>query len=96
MNGRTFLILATVCNPDFPKEAKDVYNFVEFIAIDPNITYIDEVSGRTRYKEFAPAKIVNPKDAEERYCEEWRMMENTNLRSKTFLVDLVNKGVVRY
>lgn len=96
MGTRTFLILGTHYTKDFPKEQKDVYNFVIFIEIDPNVTYRDEVTERMRYKEYAPVPIKDPKTDEEKYCEVWRKMENTNLRSKSFLLKLIRDGVVVY
>ena len=96
MNNRTFLILGVVYVKEFGQPTgKDIYNACEFIEIDPDVTYLDEITGRRKHKEYAP-KPIEAKNEEERYYEAWRKMENTNIRSKEYLLDLIDKGIINY
>jgi hypothetical protein len=96
MGNRTFLILGVVYVREFGKQNfRDLYNPIEFIEIDPNVTFVDEITGRTRYKEIAPNPIAANTE-EEKYYEEWRKMEGTNLRTREYLDGLLADGKIKY
>lgn len=96
MNGRTFEILSVLNVQEFARPTgKDIYNCIEFVEIDPDVTYVDEITGRRKHKKYAP-KPIEAKSEEERYYEAWRKMQNTNIRSKEYLIDLIDKGIINY